>query len=114
MWWVNVNLTKKTLGLLLIVLVISTSILVAIPNNYYVVSVGLTLYAISLIILLIYCEKMRSMREFQGVLQLIVFSTSIGVLLGMFFSPTLLSLLTAISIGTLLLIYTILSTRWYV
>jgi len=109
-----VNLTKKTLGLLLIVLVISTSILVAIPNNYYVVSVGLTLYAISLIILLIYCEKTRSMREFQGVLQLIVFSTSIGVLLGMFFSPTLLSLLTAISIGMLLLIYTILSTRWYV
>lgn len=108
------NLTKKTLSLLLLVLVASTFILVAIPNNYYFVSVGLALYAVSLTILLVYCEKVHSIREFQGALQLIVLSTSIGVLLGVIFSPTLLSLLTAMSISALLLLYTILSTRWYV
>ncbi|GEM_PF-2119973 len=107
------NLNKKTLSLLLLTLVASTSILVAIPNSYYFVSVGLALYAVSLIVLLVYCEKVHSIREFQSVLQLVVLSTSIGVLLGVIFSPTLLSLLIAISISVLLLLYTILSTRWY-
>jgi len=106
-------LTRRKLAVLLFVLALASAILTASPNNYTVVGASLALYAVVLLTLLSHCEKSASIRELRSILLLIAFSTSIGVLLGVLVSQTLLSMVTASSISVLLLLYTLFSTRWY-
>jgi len=108
-----VRLTGRRLAFSLLVLAVTSAILVTSPSNISVVAAGLVLYTIILLLLLVHCEKTASIRELRSVLLLVVFSSSLGVLVGVFISPTLLSAITAASISILLLVYALFSTRWY-
>jgi hypothetical protein len=107
------RLTGKRFALLLIVLAAASATLTAYPSNYSTITAGLALYAIVLLALVAHCVKTASIKELSSILLLVVTSSTIGVLLGVLISQTLLSVLTATSICIFLLLYVLFATRWY-
>jgi hypothetical protein len=107
------RLTGKKLALLLLLLAAASATLVASPISYGNFAVGLTLYAVVLVVLMAHCAKTTSIRELNSVILLVVLSSSIGASLGVLISQTLLSVMTATSMCVFLLVYALIATRWY-